>query len=103
MRRNRIEYLELLKLFNQKIIFLLIGFMEIKPGKLILNTGFGNFFGSYDYNGNFSFTKADHPLKDSIQSNLVDSLKNDLSLFQIHHLTGQILILVIFFRFCKCS
>ena len=41
------------------------------------------------------FSKADHPLKDSIQSNLVDSLKNDLSLFQIHHLTGQIQTLVI--------
>ncbi len=55
-------------------------FEEIAPGKLFLNTGYrGSFFAEYDKNGNFSFNKVDHPLKDSIQSTLADSLKNDLS------------------------
>ena len=81
MRRNRDGKFRIIKTFQPNNKLSVRGFKELKPGKLILNTGpGGTFFASYDYNGNFSFSKADHPLKDSIQSNLVDSLKNDLSL-----------------------
>ena len=81
MRRNSSGKFKIIKTFQPKDNLSVRGFEEIKPGKLILNTGpGGTFFGRYDYNGNFSFSKTDHPLKDSIQSNLVDSLKNDLSL-----------------------
>ena len=81
MKRDNFGIFRVIKTFQPKDNYPVNRFMEISPGNLVLNTGFrGTFFGKYDYNGNFTFTKADHPLKDSIQSNLVDSLKNDLSL-----------------------
>ena len=81
MRRNRNGEFRIIKTFQPNNNLSVRGFEELKPGKLILNTGpGGTFFGNYDYNGNFSFSKADHPLKDSIRSTLVDSLKNNLSL-----------------------
>ena len=81
MRRNRNGEFKIIKTFQPNNNLSVRGFEELKPGKLILNTGpGGTFFGNYDYNGNFSFSKADHPLKDSIRSTLVDSLKNNLSL-----------------------
>ena len=81
MRRNRNGEFRIIKTFQPNNNLSVRGFEELKPGKLILNTGpGGTFFGNYDYNGNFSFSKVDHPLKDSIRSTLVDSLKNNLSL-----------------------
>ena len=81
MRRNRNGEFKIIKTFQPNNNLSVRRFEELKPGKLILNTGpGGTFFGNYDYNGNFSFSKADHPLKDSIRSTLVDSLKNNLSL-----------------------
>ena len=81
MRRNRNGEFRIIKTFQPNNNLSVRGFEELKPGKLILNTGpGGTFFGNYDYDGNFSFSKADHPLKDSIRSTLVDSLKNNLSL-----------------------
>ena len=54
------------------------GFEEILPGKLILNLegGGGTYIADYDKDANFKFTKLYHPLKDSIQSTLPDSIKN---------------------------
>jgi len=81
MKRDNLGIFRVIKTFQPRDNHPVNRFIEISPGNLVLNTGFrGTFFGKYDYNGNFTFTKADHPLKDSIQSNLVDSLKNDLSL-----------------------
>ena len=81
MRRNRNGEFRIIKTFQPNNNLSVRGFEELKPGKLILNTGpGGTFFGNYDYDGNFSFSKADHPLKDSIRSTLVDSLNNNLSL-----------------------
>ena len=52
------------------------GFIELEPGKLVVNTpqNSGSFIAEYDYNANFEFTRLIHPLKDSILNSLTDSL-----------------------------
>ena len=82
MRRDKSGNFKIIKTFQPKPNYPVPFFEEISPGKLILWAGGsrGTFFANYDQKGNFTFTKANHPLKDSIKSSLPDSLKNDLTL-----------------------
>ena len=78
MKRDGNGDFKIIKTFQPRPNYPVPRFEEISPGKIILSAGGrrGTFIGEYDYNGNFSFFKLEHPLKDSIKSTLADSLKN---------------------------
>mgnify|MGYP007000163751 len=72
MRRDKNGIFRIIKTHQPEPGYPVPFFEEISPGKLILSAGGnrGNYFADYDYLGNISFSKIEHPLKDSIKSTL---------------------------------
>ena len=75
MKRNTRGSFEIIKTFQPRENHPVNYFEEVYPGKIIVGSGQRGTFLLIMIRMKFFISKMDHPLKDSIRSSIVDSLK----------------------------